>query len=94
MIDLPFFPVSTPQAFYALLVASGSKDPDAMKTYACRASGNRRIRRLGEERAVDRQLRRRAVQQPQRFIFTDGSGAEHAVRWSLLPAAKPYRSRG
>src|ERR1700678_575600 len=26
MIDLPFFPVSTPQAFYALLVASGRKN--------------------------------------------------------------------
>jgi len=23
------------------------------------------------------------------FVFVDGSGAEHAVRWSLLPAAQP-----
>src|SRR5262249_18661665 len=23
------------------------------------------------------------------FIFVDGSGAEHAVRWSILPAAQP-----
>ena len=23
------------------------------------------------------------------FVFTDGSGAEHMVRWSLLPAAQP-----
>ena len=30
----PFFPVSTPQAFYELLEASASKDPDAMKTFA------------------------------------------------------------
>src|ERR1700739_3086388 len=34
MIDAPFFPVSTPQAFYELLLASASKDPDAMKTFA------------------------------------------------------------
>src|SRR5271170_7422393 len=34
MIDAPVFPASTPQAFYELLLASGSKDPDAMKTYA------------------------------------------------------------
>ena len=34
MIDPPFFPVSTPQAFYELLLASGSKDPNAMKTFA------------------------------------------------------------
>ena len=33
MIDAPFFPVSTPQGLYALLVASGSKDPDAMKNF-------------------------------------------------------------
>src|SRR5215472_13915022 len=34
MVNLPFFPVSTPQAFYELLLASGSKDPAAMKTFA------------------------------------------------------------
>src|ERR1700739_3128757 len=33
MIDAPFFPVATPQAFYALLTASGSKDPNAMKAF-------------------------------------------------------------
>ena len=34
MIDPPFFPVATPQAFYELLTASGSKDPGAMQTFA------------------------------------------------------------
>src|SRR5215469_12827090 len=33
MIDAPIFPVSTPQSFYELLTASGSKDPDAMKKF-------------------------------------------------------------
>src|ERR1700735_301043 len=33
MIDAPIFAVSTPQAFYELLTASGSKDPDAMKKF-------------------------------------------------------------
>src|SRR6202000_335395 len=33
MIDPPFFPVATPDAFYALLQASASKDPDAMKNF-------------------------------------------------------------
>ena len=32
------FPVSTPQAFYELLLASASKDPNAMKIIRCRAS--------------------------------------------------------
>src|SRR5215468_3132087 len=34
MIDPPVFAVSTPQAFYELLLAQGSKDPNAMKTFA------------------------------------------------------------
>jgi catalase len=34
LFDLPIFPVSTPQAFYELLLASASKDPNAMKTFA------------------------------------------------------------
>src|SRR6201987_2311362 len=33
MIDPPIFPVATPQAFYELLTASASKDPNAMKTF-------------------------------------------------------------
>jgi catalase len=31
MIDAPVFPVSTPQGFYELLLASASKNPNAMK---------------------------------------------------------------
>src|ERR1700733_15790357 len=33
MIDAPIFAVSTPQGFYELQTAAGSKDPDAMKTF-------------------------------------------------------------
>src|SRR6202043_484605 len=33
MIDPPVFTVSTPRAFYELLLASGSKDPNAMKAF-------------------------------------------------------------
>src|SRR3984957_18711078 len=34
MINPPAFPVSTPQAFHGLLLAAGSKDPNAMKAFA------------------------------------------------------------
>ncbi len=47
MIDPPVFPVATPQAFYELLTASGSKDPDAMKTLRRGPSGIRRLRSPG-----------------------------------------------
>src|ERR1700753_2662407 len=33
MIDPPFFPVATPQAFYELLIASSSKDQNAMPAF-------------------------------------------------------------
>ena len=62
MIDPPVFTVSTPRAFYELLLASGNKDPNAMKAFVA-ASGVREIRRLGQECALDRQLRRGTVQQ-------------------------------
>lgn len=89
MINPPFFPVSTPQAFYELLVASASKDPSAMRTFA---GAHPEIAAFGAwaksapwtgSYAEDRFNGLNA------FIFVDGSGAEHAVRWSLLPAAQP-----
>ena len=88
-IDVPFFPVATPQAFYELLTASGSKDPDAMKTFAAAhpeigafgawAKGAPWTGSYAEER----------FNSINSFVFVDGSGAEHVVRWSLLPSAQP-----
>jgi catalase len=89
MINPPFFPVSTPQAFYELLRASASKDPDAMKTFA---GAHPEIVAFGNwdksapwtgSYAEDR------FNGLNSFVFTDSSGAEHTVRWSLLPAAQP-----
>ena len=89
MIDLPFFPVSTPQAFYELLLASASKEPDEMKTFA---AAHPEIAAFG---AWDKSAPWTGSYAEERynsldsFVFTDGSGAEHTVRWSLLPAAQP-----
>jgi catalase len=89
MIDPPFFPVSTPQAFYDLLTASASKDPNAMKTFA---GAHPEIAAFGAwaqsapwtgSYAEDRFNGLNA------FTFVDNAGAEHAVRWSLLPAVPP-----
>jgi catalase len=89
MIDAPVFAVSTPQAFYDLLLASASKDPNAMKTFA---GAHPEIATFGAwasngpwtgSYAEDRFNGLNA------FTFVDNSGAEHAVRWSLLPAARP-----
>ncbi len=89
MIDAPFFPVATPQAFYELLLASASKDPDAMKTFAgahpeiVPFGGWAKSAPWNDSYAGER------FNGLNSFIFVDSSGAEHAVRWSLLPAAQP-----
>ena len=89
MIDLPFFPVATVPAFYDLLVASGQKDPAAMKSFA---AAHPEIAKFGawaasapftESYAEERYNALNA------FLFTDAAGADHPVRWSLLPAAQP-----
>jgi catalase len=89
MINAPVFAVSTPQAFYGLLLASASKDPNAMKDFA---GAHPEIAAFGSwaqtgpwtgSYAEDR------FNGLNSFIFVDNSGAQHAVRWSLLPAAQP-----
>jgi len=87
MIDLPFFPVSTPQGFYDLLLASSSKDPNAMKTLV---GAHPEIAAFGAW-AKSAPWTGSYAEEPYNglnaFIFIDNSGAEHAVRWSLRPAA-------
>src|SRR5271163_2759824 len=89
MIDAPIFPVSTPQGFYELLTASGSKDPDAMKkfiaanpeftTFLGWAKGAPWTGSYAEER----------FNSLNSFLFVDGTGTTHPIRWSLVPAAQP-----
>jgi catalase len=88
MIDPPFFPVATPDAFYALLQASASKDPDAMKTFA---GAHPEIAAFGAW-AGSAPWSESYAEEPYNslnaFLFIDKSGAEHAVRWSLKPQAE------
>ena len=89
MINPPFFPVATPDAFYALLQASGSKDPDAMKSFA---AAHPEIQAFGAW-AASAPWTGSYAEEPYNglnaFLFIDKSGAEHAVRWSLKPQAQP-----
>ena len=89
MINPPVFPVSTPQAFHGLLLASASKDPNAMKTFA---DANPEIAAFSDW-AKTAPWTASYAEEPYHslnsFIFTDGTGGDHAVRWSLLPAAQP-----
>ena len=89
MIDPPFFPVSTPQAFYELLLASASKDPDAMKTFAGAHPEIAAFGAWAKSAPWSGSYAEERFNSLNSFVFTDSSGAEHTVRWSLLPAAQP-----
>jgi catalase len=85
MIDSPVFPASTPQDFYALLVASGSKDPNAMKAYA---AAHPQIAGFGAWAASapwNASYAQDSFNSLNSFIFTNTAGTDHAVRWSLRP---------
>jgi catalase len=88
MIDAPFFAVSTPQAFYQLLLASGSKDPDAMKRFA---TAHPEIAPFGAWTKSDHWTGSYAEERYNSlnsFVFTDSTGGERVVRWSLVPTVQ------
>ncbi|HEX3416601.1 MAG TPA: catalase family peroxidase, partial [Stellaceae bacterium] len=88
MIDPPFFAVSTPQAFYDLLLASASKDPDAMKTFAGAHPEIAAFGAWAKSAPWTGSYAEERFNSLDSFVFTDSSGAEKTVRWSLLPAAQ------
>src|SRR6516162_11150619 len=85
MINPPVFPVSTPQAFYELLLASASKDPDAIKTFAAAHPEFAGFADWAGSASWARSYAEEQFNSLNSFVFIDKSGAEHAVRWSLLP---------
>jgi catalase len=87
MIDLPFFPVATPNAFYGLLLATKSKDPQAMAEFA------KVHPEIGAFAAWAKRAPWTASYVEERynslnsFVFIDSRGTKRIVRWSLVPAA-------
>ncbi len=89
MIDAPIFPVSTPKGFYALLTASGSKDPDAMKKFI--AAHPEFLSFLGWAKSAPwtGSYAEERYNSLNSFLFEDSAGTEHPIRWSLIPMAQP-----
>src|ERR1700722_4065186 len=87
MINAPVFAVSTPQAFYQLLIAS--KDPDAMKAFAAAHPDFAPFAAWAKSGAWTGSYAEERYNGLNSFVFTSGAGVEHVVRWSLLPAAHP-----
>src|SRR5580704_6001681 len=89
MIDAPIFPVSTPQSFYKLLTASASKDPDAMKKFVGAHPGFVTFVGWAKSAPWTASYAEERYNSLNSFLFVDGSGAKHPIRWSLVPAAQP-----
>jgi catalase len=89
MINPPVFTVSTPEAFYELLLAQASKDPTAMKTFASAHPEFATFSAWAKQGPWTGSYAEERYKSLNSFIFTETSGIEHAVRWSLLPAARP-----
>jgi catalase len=88
MIDPPVFAVSTPQGFYQLLSASHDKDPNAMKTFAAAHPEFAAFAQWIKTAPWTSSYAEDRFNSLNSFVFIDNSGAERAVRWSLLPAAQ------
>ena len=89
MVDPPVFPVSTPQGFYELLLASASKDPNAMKNFLAAHPEFAPFGAWAKNAPWTGSYAEDRYNSLNSFVFVDNSGAEHVVRWSLLPAAQP-----
>jgi catalase len=87
MLDAPFFPVSTVEGFYALQVASKSKDPAAMGAFAAAHPEIKAFGGWAKTAPWTPSYAEEPYNSLNSFIFTDGAGAEHAVRWSYIPQA-------
>ena len=88
MIDPPFFPVATPEAFYELLQTSHSKDLDAMKTFAAAHPEFAVFGDWAKSAPWTASYAEEPYHSLNSFIFVDSSSVKHAVRWSLLPQAQ------
>jgi catalase len=89
MIDAPFFAVSTPQGFYDLLRAAGSKDPEAMKAFVAAHPEFPPFAAWAGSAPWTGSYAEERYNGINSFVFTDSAGAERTVRWSLVPAAQP-----
>lgn len=90
MINAPFFAVSTPQAFYALLQALARKDdPDAMKQFAAAHPEIKAFGAWATTSPVTASYAQERFNSLNSFVFTSATGQDSTVRWSFIPDATP-----
>ena len=90
MIDAPFFPVATPQAFYELQVASHDKsDPDAMKRFAAAHPEIAAFGAWAGSAPFTGSYAENRYNSLNSFVFDNGRREERVVRWSFVPITTP-----
>ena len=89
MIDAPIFAASTPDAFYQFITAAGDKDPNAIKGYLAAHPETLTFIGWAKSHPHTESWTEDRFNSLNSFIFTDASGARHAVRWSLVPSVDP-----
>ena len=89
MINAPVFLVSTPAGFYEFLRAAGSKDPNAMGNFVKAHPEFAPFGDWAKNGTWTASYAEERFNGLNAFIFLDGSGAERAIRWSLIPSAQP-----
>jgi catalase len=90
MINAPFFAVSTPQAFYALMQALARKDdPDAMKQFIAAHPEFGAFGAWATHSPMTPSYAQERYNSLNSFVFTNATGQDRTVRWSFVPEATP-----
>lgn len=91
MINAPVFPVSSPEAFYALLRVPASKAPNAMAAFVAAHPEFAPFGAWAKSPDWTASYAQEPYNSLNAFLFTNASGAEQAVRWSFRPQAQAER---
>jgi catalase len=100
MIDLPVFPVRTPEAFYERLIASkpdpqtGKPDPAAMKAFLDRHPESAQAMKIIKGREISSGFENDTFYSLNAFRLTDSAGKSVAVRWMLTPEQRFESAKG
>jgi len=89
MLDAPFFPVATPQAFYDLQVASHKSDPAAMKAFVAAHPELGAFGAWAGSAPFTASYAEDRFNGINSFVFTNAQGQDQVVRWAFVPAATP-----
>jgi catalase len=97
MVNLPVFPVRTPEAFYEQLLASkpdpdtGKPDPGKMKAFVERHPETEQALKILKDRAVSSGFGNSTFHSLNAFRFINAAGDSIPVRWILRPV-QPFEA--